>query len=286
VAKNAVTDFTCGPQAYDGHTGVDFRLPNLEAMRRGVEVRAAASGVVQAVRDGMDDVSVRIIGIEAVRNRFAGNAVVLRHPGGWITQYSHMRKGSIRVKPGDSVETGQPLGLVGLSGMSEFPHLELAVLHNGKHVDPFTGQDTTVPCTGPAASLWSPAAAVALAYQPVALLQAGFAPLSLSWETVQDRPPDTISLPADAEAVVFWSEILNLRTGDVLTYTVNRPDGSEMARHSETFGRNRAVHFQILGRKRPAGGWPEGRYTGSVMVERAGMTPFRWSREVMVGAHG
>lgn len=281
--SSGVTDFTCGPQAYDGHTGVDIRLPNLAAMRRGVVVRAAAAGVVRAVRDGMDDVNVRTIGTEAVRDRFAGNAVVLQHPDGWVTQYSHLRKGSVQVKPGDPVEVGQALGMVGLSGMSEFPHLELAVLRNGKHVDPFTGQDPAVPCTTPGTPLWTPEAAAVLSYQPVALLQAGFAPGPTDWATVQDSPPVLDKATPDTPALVFWTEVLNLRNGDRLVQSLHGPDGRELARHAEPFAKNRAVHFQMLGRKRPAAGWPPGAYTGTVTVEREGGQNRSWSRVIAVG---
>src|SRR3546814_8828897 len=35
-------DHTCGPLSYDGHRGIDIRLPTLVEMRRGVAVVAAA----------------------------------------------------------------------------------------------------------------------------------------------------------------------------------------------------------------------------------------------------
>jgi len=286
AAPGGVTDYTCGPQAYDGHTGVDIRLPNLAAMRRGVAVRAAAAGVVRAVRDGMQDVNVRTIGVEAVRDRFAGNAVVLQHPDGWVTQYSHLRQGSVQVKPGQAVEVGQTLGLVGLSGMTEFPHLEIAVLRGGKHVDPFTGQDPAVPCGQPGAPLWTDEAAAALSYQPLALLQAGFSTEPPTWAAVQDDPPVPGPVTPGAGALVFWTELINLRAGDQLVQSLHGPDGSELARHTERFTRQRAVHFQMIGRKRPPAGWGAGEYTGTVTVEREGAAPRRWSRVVLVRPGG
>jgi murein DD-endopeptidase MepM/ murein hydrolase activator NlpD len=56
-------------------------------MMKGVEVRAAASGVVRATRDGMLDVNLREIGPETIRGREGGNGVVIDHDGGWTTQY-------------------------------------------------------------------------------------------------------------------------------------------------------------------------------------------------------
>ena len=121
----------CGRLSYDGHDGTDIRVADLVAMRDGVSVVAAAGGVVKATRDGMPDVSVRDIGPEAVAGREAGNGVVIDHGRGWETQYSHLRSGSVSVKPGDRVEAGTPLGMIGLSGQTEFPHLHFTVRKDG-----------------------------------------------------------------------------------------------------------------------------------------------------------
>ena len=93
----------CGRLTYDGHDGTDFRVRDLIAMEEGVRVLAAADGVVKATRDGMADVSIREIGREAVSGREAGNGVLIDHGGGWETQYSHLRSGSVSVEPGDRV---------------------------------------------------------------------------------------------------------------------------------------------------------------------------------------
>ena len=73
---------------------------------------------MKATRDGMTDVSIRDAGHGAVAGREAGNGVLIEHGGGWQTQYSHLRSGSVSVKPGERVEAGTPLGLIGLSGNS------------------------------------------------------------------------------------------------------------------------------------------------------------------------
>src|SRR5258708_38662586 len=91
-------DYRCGPMVYDGHDGVDLRVPTMAQQQRGVEVLAAASGVVRGMRDGMNDVSVRVAGEDSVKGRECGNGVAIIHAGGWETQYCHMAKGSRRVK--------------------------------------------------------------------------------------------------------------------------------------------------------------------------------------------
>lgn len=52
-------DYRCGLLAYDGHKGTDLRVIDAAVLERGVAVLAAAPGRVRAVRDGMQDVSVR-----------------------------------------------------------------------------------------------------------------------------------------------------------------------------------------------------------------------------------
>src|SRR5882672_4869913 len=42
-------DYRCGVMVYDGHDGVDLRVPTMTEQQRGVEVLAAASGVVRGM---------------------------------------------------------------------------------------------------------------------------------------------------------------------------------------------------------------------------------------------
>ena len=62
-------DYACGPVTGDGHKGTDFALRDLRVMAEGVEVRAAAGGVVDALRDGVPDISVDEGGSEAIAGR-------------------------------------------------------------------------------------------------------------------------------------------------------------------------------------------------------------------------
>src|SRR5437868_3746683 len=98
--KTGVVDYMCGFLTYDGHDGTDIRVPNLTAMNKGVNVIAAADGKVRAIRDEMEDVNFRQLGAAALKGKEAGNSVAVDHGNGWETQYSHLRKGSVLVKPG------------------------------------------------------------------------------------------------------------------------------------------------------------------------------------------
>ncbi|WP_207479151.1 M23 family metallopeptidase [Arenibaculum pallidiluteum] len=271
-------DYTCGPLSYEGHNGTDFRLRDLVAMARGMEVLAAAAGKVARVRDGMDDVNVRTIGIPALGGRDAGNAVVIDHGDGWETQYSHLRKGSVRVAPGDRVEAGQPLGLVGLSGRTEFPHVDFEVRKDGRHVDPFVGPGAPRACGGQRRPLWTEAAQAALAYQASGVLIAGFSAEPPEAERVRRGEQRLDVLSGDPAAIRFWVDAFGGRRGDTVAIGVTAPDGRTLTSAEAKLDRNLASMFLATETQRPAGGWRAGCYRGAVELRRDGRTVFKESR--------
>jgi murein DD-endopeptidase MepM/ murein hydrolase activator NlpD len=52
-----------------------------------------------------------------------GNYVVIRHAGGELSHYAHLKQGSVRVKAGAAVKQGQAIGQLGHTGNSTEPHL-------------------------------------------------------------------------------------------------------------------------------------------------------------------
>lgn len=261
-------DWHCGRLTYDGHKGTDIRVPDGAALAKGVPVLAAAPGAVLRLRDGMDDVSIRVTGADAVKDREAGNSVIIDHGGGWETQYGHLRKDSIPVKSGQAVTAGQPIGLIGLSGNTEFTHMHFEVRHNGQPVDPYTGAETGSGCGTAGAPLWTARALAALAYREDAPFDAGFA----------DSPPDQWAARAgdyagltptvDSPALVFWIDVLGHRAGDRQRMRLLGPDGVPLAKTDDTVDEMHIQWFQFIGVKRPANGWPPGRYRGEYSLVR------------------
>src|SRR3546814_7279083 len=72
-----------------------------------------------------------------------GNWVAVRHGDGWVTTYAHMLKGSVAVRAGQRVARGDRLGLVGLSGNTDFPHLHFAVTLGNRLLDPRSEEHTS-----------------------------------------------------------------------------------------------------------------------------------------------
>lgn len=89
----------------------------------GEPIHAAGDGEVIQVDDHFDDLPAMKIG------KFAeANYVAIRHPGGESTFYGHIKKGSAKVKVGETVKKGQPIANVGNSGASTIPHCHFALL--------------------------------------------------------------------------------------------------------------------------------------------------------------
>lgn len=264
----AAKDQTCGPLTYDGHDGIDIRVAGRPEMEAGVPVVAAAAGTVVARRDGLPDISFRDRPEEAIRGREAGNGVRLDHGDGWQTQYSHLRRGSVAVEPGEAVAAGRRLGLIGLSGKTEFPHLHFTVRHRGAVLDPFTGTEPGSGCGAPGEGLWTPAAAEALAYRAGGLLLAGFADGAPALPALLDGPGRAREPDATSPALVFWSVAWGLRAGDRETIILRGPDGKVVAESESRLPGDKAQWLRYAGRKAPAGGWPAGTYRGTYRVER------------------
>jgi murein DD-endopeptidase MepM/ murein hydrolase activator NlpD len=94
------------------HTGTDFHFSP------GEKVRATAPGKI----------------VSAGWAGGYGNMVEIDHGGGITTRYGHMAQ--ILVDVGDSVKTGDAVGLAGSTGRSTGTHLHYEVRENGNPVDP------------------------------------------------------------------------------------------------------------------------------------------------------
>lgn len=263
-------DYHCGSLTYDGHKGTDIRLPDLVTMSAGVVILAASDGKVRAVRDGMDDISIRKISKISIQNREAGNSVLIDNGNGWSTLYAHMRKGSVSVIPGQTVKLGQRLGLVGLSGNTEFPHLHFEIRHNGKAIDPFldpenTGQGCN---TTEQAGLWDASTRAHLGYRPSGILASGFTSHPPTQESImQDNTKSAKATPSQP-ALLFWVSSFGMQSGDREELRLLGPDGSVLAEKTSVIPTNKAQWLSYAGLRRKGGNWPSGNYRGEFMVIR------------------
>lgn len=262
---NAQRDYRCGLRARDDHNGTDFAIIDWDAMEAGVNVLAAAEGTVYATRDGEPDrVYTRALRDE-IAGRECGNAVRLSHDNGIDTLYCHMKQGSVRVKEGDRVEAGTPLGQIGLSGLTSHPHLHIALLKDGGRIDPFAPNRAPDECVAePGQQLWLDP----IPYQPSGFLTAGFSDSVPSFRTVRNGTARKRTL-APTDALVLYARFHDLQNGDVMTFWAEGPEpDSEVYRHSILVKNAQKDMFRAYGKRAPKGGWTKGAYRGFVRLTR------------------
>ncbi len=94
----------------------------------GADVHAVAPGPVVAVLDGLPEQVPNQNPTGLTLAQYGGNHVVQDLGNGNYAFYAHLQTGSVKVKPGDQLSTGQVLGHVGNTGNSTGPHLHFHVM--------------------------------------------------------------------------------------------------------------------------------------------------------------
>ncbi len=263
----ARADYRCGSLTTDAHGGTDFRVLDDTAFAAGVPVVAAAAGTVVRERDGEPDVDVRIRAI--AKGQDAGNGVVIDHGDGWVTQYSHLRAGSINVRPGASVTAGQAIGMVGLSGNTEYPHLHFDVRHRDLAIDPFDGRSTAAACglATRETSLWARGLVVVLEQATTAIIGGGLA--NGFADPVRPRADAARTLLTATLPLLLWSEVSGVRRGDVLRFVITGADGVVFDERRKLDG-GHLLWTSFGGRAPPPRGWAAGLVRGEISLWRDG----------------
>lgn len=267
-------DFRCGPMSYNTHRGTDIAIANKRVMAAGVAVLASAPGTVIGIRDGMPETTPEEMKSRTnIRGRECGNGVTIQHNDKWTTQYCHMKSGSVRVRRGDTVETGDRLGEVGLSGQTQFPHIHIAVRDGDTVIDPFTGRAQSYTCNpqSKAQGLWSASAAKALSYPGPQPFHLGFDDGKPDLGQIRSGKLTTRNFSTSSPALVFWAESYTLKKGDTIMLSLIGPDGKTVSQSKAVLDRAQARRYGFVGKKQPQGGWPAGVYTGRIEILRNGV---------------
>lgn len=252
-------DFTCGTLSYDGHNGTDFALPSFKAMRGGVRVLATANGKVRGLRDGEPDLGAAGM----TPGKECGNGLVLDHGAGWVTQYCHMKRGSFLVDTGEQVSRGQPLGEVGFSGRTAFPHLHLSLRKSDAVVDPFAPTSSEGCQLSKQPDLWHED----IAYQAGDLISIGFSDRVPDYAEVKQGTAALASLRADQPAMVVFAYAYGVQAEDVMHLRLAGPDGV-IVDQKITLEKTQAQLFRAVGKRRLTNTWPAGAYRARVTINR------------------
>jgi hypothetical protein len=145
---DALLDYNCGVNTYDGHKGTDIGLWPFswyQVDQNVAHVVAAAAGIIIGKEDGA-------YSYNCAWSPSNWNAVYIQHSDGTVAWYGHLKAGTLTSKQvGQSVLVGEYLGVAASSGVSTGPHLHFEVLTaDNISVDPFDSQcNSTI-----GASLW------------------------------------------------------------------------------------------------------------------------------------
>ncbi|MBU6140753.1 MAG: M23 family metallopeptidase [Proteobacteria bacterium] len=93
----------------------------------GINIKAKEGSEVKASEDG----TVAYVGNEL---KGYGNLVIIKHSGGWITAYAHLKNST--VKRGEKVAKGGKIGLVGSTGNVDSPQLYFGLRKGRDAVNP------------------------------------------------------------------------------------------------------------------------------------------------------
>ncbi len=268
------SDPFCGAATYNGHKGTDIRVRDLSELETGVPVISIADGTVLRVRDGEPDRMIETqADRDAVKGKQCGNGAVIDHGGGWTSQFCHLKKGSLAVKPGDKIKRGDAIALMGLSGDTAFPHVHVTIRKGKTVIDPMTGKPAGASCGGVRAeTLWRQQATKLLAEKDSPLINAGFVggPVS-GLQLRKSEAPKAV----EGGPVVFYAQFKNLLKGDRVGIIVTeRGSRKPVASHTtDPLDRPKATYTAYAGRRSP--GYAPNAYAATIFIKREGETVFR-----------
>ena len=234
------------------------------------------------VRDGMDDVSVAVLGHDAIKDRDCGNAVIIAHADGFQTDYCHMAKGSVAVKAGDDVGPASRSGASACRATRSSRTSTSPCAHDGRVVDPFDYGQAEGACAG-GTSLWRAALQPSLAYKNGTVLNFGLAPTAVTMEQVDDgagRDP----LAPDSPAVLAYCAGDRPQARRRPAPRRHRPRRRAGRRSEPPLPSNKDQVFIGIGRRRPPGGWGPGIYAAHYTVTRDGAAVVDRSVETRIGS--
>lgn len=95
----------------------------------GDNIRSATGGKVVTIQDGLPEQTPGSLDPNATVQTAGGNYVVVRVDSKHYAFYAHMQPGSITVKKGDTVKSGEVLGKLGNTGNTDAAHLHFHIMN-------------------------------------------------------------------------------------------------------------------------------------------------------------
>ncbi len=262
----ASQDYRCGSLSNNDHKGTDFRLHDYDSLNSGVNVIAAMTGKVLEVRDYMPDVNADLIDVKSVFNRGYGNMVLLQHDNDYKTLYAHLKRNSIPLKKGQKVQAGDVIGMVGQSGLTDYPHLHFEVLKGRNRIDPFTGSPLETGCDNENdKSLWD----TPLPYKPTHLIRIGIFDSPLNRHAMEYKIYQNARLTPKSKGIILNAYVAGVQKND--RYRVKLFYGSQKKPFFDKEGRykkDRAFGIISGGKSDIGKPWAKGTYRAELTYSR------------------
>lgn len=262
------TDPACLNRTYDGHKGTDFMILDEKSMEKGVNVITPLAGTVTRIRDGEPDQWSTDEQLKEIKNqrKECGNAILVDHGDDLQTIYCHLKNGSVQVKPNQEVGQGDVLAQVGLSGLTQFPHLHFGIIKENQIIDPFTGQNNTQECGKKRGTLWN--SDLEITYQPFVIQNLGFSTDIPALDTIEKDGSSPSEISLDSNILTFWVTLFGVQEGDDITLEIKDPNGKTFAKREVIQDKERTRQFYYAGRRTTKTPLIEGVYTGEITIKR------------------
>lgn len=244
-------DYMCGQKLSNDNKSTHISLGSLNAIAENHAVVAAADGVVQVARD---------IG------GFCGVRVLIEHDSGWETSYCHLSPDPILVREGQTVQRGQVIGAVGMSGQADWPRLSFAVIRNGMIFDPFSGKSNIEGCSAKSKPLWN--AGYNPLYEPAHVTAIGFGVGAPNPRAIMQGIQNQESILEQVQVISLWAMMMNVMQGDEIHLQITAPSGRIEKENVINIDINREQMpiFMIANRGNLL--WERGIYTGKITITR------------------
>ncbi|QDV40782.1 putative peptidase [Stieleria neptunia] len=246
-----IRDFRGGSYAYDGHSAWDIAVRGYDEQDAGIEIYAAADGVVTDTHDGEFDRQTNL------GSTFPPvNYIVVDHGDGWTTRYVHLRRDSVQVAVGDVVSAGDKLGYMASSGWSDITHLHFALEHHGFSVEPWYD---------PSVFLDDSVASLHYIGESQSVLSNGISNVPVAAHVREGTSQVGVFEQKSGQLVYTWNWFSGVERGDVIHLDWRRPDGSVFWVDETTAGNDWAHQWRWFSYRFPT--MPElGTWTIDVLV--------------------
>jgi len=274
-ATRAYKDYKCGSATYKAHNGVDFRILDYVQLKKNVEVLAAADGTVKALRNNEPEfIFYHNKKIAELNSKECGNGVVITHADNYETQYCHLKKNSIVVKGNQKVKAGDLIGIVGMSGATEFPHLHLSLRKNNINIDPFSNQslksiNINYNCNNNTdSSLWDEKTKKILAYKPTAILNFHATDQQPKEDNARFGGCRSDSIDHQSDKIILWADIINIQKNDQVIFNIKDGQNQEVFNNTIVLNKRYAQYFIYSGKKLDNLKLKNTQYTANIFIIR------------------